>query len=144
MRFLEKLYDVFRYDIPRFFENIYVQRKALWNARWYGHSGVCYYLRQQIDHMSKMQRKHGWSVSTSKECDRMDVLVKVLDRLIADEYCSERWAFDDTPSIMRDWKITPKYDFPKNRANIYKVSERQQYIDKEYLFDELKKRLHHW
>lgn len=94
--------------------------------------------------MSKQQRKHGWGVNTSNDCDHMDVLVKVLDRLIADEYGIERWEFEGLSDELKGWRINPKYDFPKNRANIYKVSERQQYIDKEYLFDELKKRLHHW
>jgi hypothetical protein len=35
-----KTYELFRYDLPRFFKNIWKFRKGLWNHYWFDHHGT--------------------------------------------------------------------------------------------------------
>lgn len=139
------IWDLFRYNIPNFFRNIWVQRTALWNARSWDHSGVYMYMRNQLNDMSVNQRKYGLHLNKEKQCDRIDICVKVIDRLLKDEYDIERWDFiEDNKAPLFGMRMEPKYDFPSKSRTIYNLSDKQQEIDKEYLFKTLQKRLHHW
>ena len=54
-----KTYELFRYDLPLFFKNVWTFRKALWNHHWFDHHGTLMFLETGLTHISDTVEKYG-------------------------------------------------------------------------------------
>lgn len=61
-----KTWDFFKRDLPRFFKNIWLFRKALWNHYWWDHHGVLRFMEIGLDHISKNIEEKGLEVDESR------------------------------------------------------------------------------
>ena len=64
--FFQKIYDLFRYDIPRFVKNFWRFRKNLWNFRWYDYSYTLSMLRTSLQIMADNVETKGYEVDVSR------------------------------------------------------------------------------
>lgn len=64
---LYKTYSLFRYDLPRFFGNIWRFRKGLWNHYWWDHHGVLKFMEAGLTHMADNLEKKGLEIEGPRE-----------------------------------------------------------------------------
>jgi hypothetical protein len=64
---LYKTYSLFRYDLPRFFGNIWRFRKGLWNHYWWDHHGVLKFMDAGLTHMADNLEKKGLEIEGPRE-----------------------------------------------------------------------------
>jgi hypothetical protein len=60
--FLYKFYSFFRWDLRRFFKNVWMFRKALWNYRWWDYTYPLNFLQITFEDMSEKFEKQGIEV----------------------------------------------------------------------------------
>lgn len=65
-RWYWKLFDLFRYDLPRFFGNVWRFRKALWNHYWWDHHGTLRFMEIGLDHMATNLEEKGLEIDISR------------------------------------------------------------------------------
>lgn len=61
-----KLWDLLRYDIPRFLKNVWRFRKALWNHYWWDHHGILMFMETGLNHMAVNTEEKGLEVDESR------------------------------------------------------------------------------
>jgi len=95
-----QLKDVWR-SIKRFFINTYKFRKELTNAYPWDYQGSLLLLRRSIQDMYDFQSTVNYfvSVNRDKHCLHMKKAIKVLDRIIADEYYYTNTNFRGTDAV---------------------------------------------
>ena len=83
-----KTYELFRYDLPRFFKNVWRFRSALWNHHWWDHHGSLEFLQISLTHMSDNIEKHGSEVDESrlKKVEKMRRVVQLIKNYREDLY----------------------------------------------------------
>ena len=83
-----KTYELFRYDLPRFFKNVWIFRSALWNHYWWDHHGSLEFLQISLSHMSDNIEKHGSEVDESrlKKVEKMRRAVQLIKNYREDLY----------------------------------------------------------
>jgi hypothetical protein len=83
-----KTWDFLRYDMPRFFRNLWMFRKDLYNYRWYGgqHDVLPFMKTALLDMASKIDER-GMEVEKSKD--------KKVNRMYRAAYLMERFIEDD-------------------------------------------------
>ena len=87
-RWYWKTWDFLRYDMPRFFRNLWMFRKDLYNYRWYsGQNAVLPFMKTALTDMADKIDKRGWEVEHSKS--------KKLDKMVRAAYLMERFIEDD-------------------------------------------------
>ena len=64
---LYKTYSLFRYDLPRFFGNIWRFRKGLWNHYWWDHHGVLKFMEAGLTHMANNLEEKGLEIEEPRE-----------------------------------------------------------------------------
>lgn len=87
-----KTYSLFRYDIPRFFRNLWLFRKNLWNHTWYnGDGSVLPWVKTAVDDMSWRIEKYGIEVDESrlKKVAKMKRLSYLIDVCVKDSFIEE-------------------------------------------------------
>jgi hypothetical protein len=87
-----KTYSLFRYDIPRFFRNLWLFRKNLWNHTWYnGDGSVLPWVKTAVDDMSWRIEKNGIEVAESrlKKVAKMKRLSYLIDVCVKDSFIKE-------------------------------------------------------
>lgn len=105
----QKIYDLFRYDIPRFVKNFWRFRKNLWNFRWYDYSYSLNMLRTSLQIMADNIETKGYEVDVSrlKKVAKMRRAIKIIDNMNGIEYISmaekEIGLLHDT-----DWEFIPE------------------------------------
>ena len=89
---LQRIWELFRYDLPRFFRNIWVFRKALWNYYWYGgHHSVFTLMATAIKDMHTNIEERGveeW-ISKGKKVEAMKRCVYLLNLFANDDFIEE-------------------------------------------------------
>lgn len=78
---VRKIYDLFRYDIPRFLKNLVVYRKVLWNTYNFDYSGSLYFMREHFKQLEPILR-NGHHLNGDKTADRVKVCILLLDRIL--------------------------------------------------------------
>jgi hypothetical protein len=84
-----KLWDLFRYDIPKFFRNIWLFRKNLWNHTWYnGDGSILPWVKTVVDDMCWRIEKNGHEVEESrmKKVAKMKRLSYLIDVCVNDTF----------------------------------------------------------
>ena len=141
-----KLWDLFRYDIPRFFRNLWLFRKNLWNHTWYnGDSSVLPWVKTAVDDMAWRIEKYGHEVDESrmKKVAKMRRLSYLIDVCVKDEFIEEAekelgfkyvyYPFEFEEVSGNDKLYTLKQnETPGDKANNSKLLNRSHEIQKEY------------
>lgn len=97
MKKLIEVWDIFRYFPYRFkhkylyplktwFKNIWVFRKELASAQPWDYHGLLLLMRRQLITMEECQRVYGNHLNAHKVAKDLRIVVKLLDRLIEDDY----------------------------------------------------------
>jgi hypothetical protein len=108
-----KTYELFRYDLPRFFKNIWRFRKPLWNHYWWDHHGSLTFLEVTFTHMSNNVEKHGNEIDETrlKKVAAMRRVVELIKNYNEDNYID--MAENELGSlILHDWEFEPVPDKP--------------------------------
>lgn len=141
-----KLWDLFRYDIPRFFRNLWLFRKNLWNHTWYnGDSSVLPWVKTAVDDMAWRIEKYGHEVDESrlKKVAKMRRLSYLIDVCVKDEFIEEAekelgfkyvyYPFEFEEVLGNDKAYTLKQnETPEDKENNSKLLNRSHEIQKEY------------
>jgi len=145
-RWYWKLWDLFRYDIPRFFRNFWLFRKNLWNHTWYnGDSSVLPWVKTAVDDMAWRIEKYGHEVDESrlKKVAKMRRLSYLIDVCVKDEFIEEAekelgfkyvyYPFEFEEVLGNDKLYTLKQnETPEDKENNSKLLNRSHEIQKEY------------
>lgn len=111
---LQRIYDTFRYDIPRFLRNIIHFRKALWRTHSFDYSGSLHYMCDHFEMMEPVIR-NGYHVHGDRTADRVKVCKLLLDRILDN---TDQYFFDDIEMVKGEkrgklvgysFKHTPRY-----------------------------------
>ena len=143
-----KTYELFRYDLPRFFKNVWRFRSALWNHYWWDHHGSLEFLQISLSHMSDNIEKHGSEVDESrlKKVEKMRRAVKLIKNHIEDLYI-DMAETELGELVLRKWEFEPSHDnpdyfqmidkdTPEEKEHNMKVYKRAREIEKQE-WDEL-------
>jgi len=81
--FFVKIYELFRYKLPRFFSNIWVFRKSLWDFRWYDYHYTLMIMQTSLDVMANNIEKKGIEVDSSrlKKVAKMKRAVEIIHNM---------------------------------------------------------------
>ena len=155
-RWYWKTLDLFRYDLPNFFRNLWLFRKNLWNHTWYnGDSSILPWVKTAVDDMTWRIEKHGHEVDESrmKKVAKMKRLSYLIDVCVHDTYIEEaekelgmkmiyhEWEFkevtdEETINLSEEkeptlYELVDK-DTPEEKEHNRKILERSYQIQKEY------------
>jgi hypothetical protein len=143
-----KTYELFRYDLPRFFKNIWTFRKALWNHYWFDHHGTLMFLETGLTHISNTVEKYGHEVDESrlKKIDAMRRAIQLIQNYNNDSYVDmaetelgelvlHDWEFEPVPDKPEYSQLVDK-DTPEEKEHNKKVFDRAREIEKQE-WDEL-------
>ena len=145
-RWYWKTWDLFRYDIPRFFRNLWLFRKNLWNHTWYnGDSSVLPWVKTAVDDMAWRIEKYGHEVDESrlKKVAKMRRLSYLIDVCVNDTFIEEAekelgfeyvyypFEFEEI-SGSEDLYQLKQNEAPKDKENNSKILNRSHEIQKEY------------
>lgn len=142
-----KTYELFRYDIPRLFKNIWLFRKVLWNYRWWDYRYSLEAFRTSLEIMEKGMHG-GLEVfkSRNKKIKKMQRVIQLIKNVEEDNYIAAAEAelgeifhhpleFEDVPDLPGYFQLVDKNTEEENAHN-RKVYDRADEIEKEE-WDEL-------
>jgi hypothetical protein len=145
-RWYWKTYDLFRYDLPNFFRNLWLFRKNLWNHTWYnGDGSILPWVKTAVDDMAWKIETRGHEVDESrmKKVAKMKRLSYLIDVCVHDKFIEEAEKELGMKMILHDWEFVPAEghegsyelldkDTPEEKENNHKILERSHQIQKEY------------
>lgn len=104
-----KTYELFRYDLPRFFKNIWKFRKALWNHYWFDHHGTLMFLETGLTHISDTLEKHGNEIDEPrlKKVAAMRRAIQIIQNYNNDFSYIEMAEKELGELVIRDWEFEP-------------------------------------
>lgn len=75
-----KTYHFFRYDIGRFFRNVWRFRKPLYHHYWWDHHSMLMFMETALTHMSDRMEKDGMEIEISrlKKVDKMRRVIEII------------------------------------------------------------------
>ena len=136
-----KTYELFRYDLPRFFKNVWRFRSALWNHYWWDYNGSLEFLQISLTHMSDNIEKHGSEVAEFrlKKVEKMRRAVQLIKNYKEDLYLDmaetelgelvlHEWKFEPSPDNLEYSQIIDK-DTPEEKEHNLKVYKRAHEIE---------------
>jgi hypothetical protein len=108
-----KTYELFRYDLPRFFKNVWTFRKALWNHYWFDHHGTLMFLETGLTHISDTVEKYGHEVDESrlKKVDAMRRAIQLIQNYNNDFYI-DMAEKELGELVLHEWEFEPVPDKP--------------------------------
>ena len=79
-RWWYKTYEFFRYDISRFFRNVWRFRKPLYHHYWWDHHSMLEFMEVALTHMSDRMEKDGMEIDISrlKKVDKMRRVIEII------------------------------------------------------------------
>lgn len=107
-RWYWKTWDFLRYDMPRFFRNIWIFRKALYNHRWWsGHHSVFYFMEASISDIVKNVDERGNEIreSSEKKILKMRRTVEILEHFRKEDFIDLAETDLGIKLIHRDWEF---------------------------------------
>jgi hypothetical protein len=138
-----KVYEVFRYKIPMFFENLWFFRKELWNFRSWDYTFNLNLLGRSLEKTVNTIEYYGHEVDISrmKKVEKMKRVIELLNHLRTDSYIemAEKelggiknidWDFEEVPNSPGFMKLVDKEDEEEKNHN-RKVYNRADEIEKE-------------
>lgn len=155
-RWYWKTWDLFRYDLPNFFRNLWLFRKNLWNHTWYnGDGSILPWVKTAVDDMTWRIETRGHEVSESrmKKVAKMKRLSYLINVCVNDSFIEEAekelgiemilhdWEFQEIPGKTMDNPLGEKNeklyelvdkDTPEEKEHNDKILKRSHEIQKEY------------
>ena len=110
---LYKVYSFLRYDLPRFFKNIWKFRKALYNHYWFDHHGTLMFMEIGLTDIANNIEKRGIEVDSSrlKKVEKMRRAIQLIKNYNEDLYI-EMAEKELGELVMHDWEFKPTDDNP--------------------------------
>jgi hypothetical protein len=108
-----KTYELFRYDLPRFFKNVWTFRKALWSHYWFDHHGTLKFLEIGLTNISDTVEKYGNEVDGPrlKKVAAMRRAIELIKNYNEDNYI--QMAEKELGELVHhDWEFEPVEDKP--------------------------------
>jgi len=108
-----KTYELFRYDLPRFFKNVWTFRKALWSHYWFDHHGTLKFLEIGLTNISDTVEKYGNEVDGPrlKKVAAMRRAIEFIKNYNEDNYI--QMAEKELGELVHhDWEFEPVEDKP--------------------------------
>ena len=140
-----KTYSLFRYDLPRFFKNIWKFRKGLWNHYWFDHHGTLRFLEIGLTDMADRIEKDGMEVDSSrlKKVAKMRRAVELIKNYNEDNYIEmaekelgeivlHEWEFEDVEGKPGYSRLVDN-DTEEEKEHNRKVFERAHEIEENEL-----------
>ena len=89
--FIYKSWDLFRYDIPGFFSNIWKFRKSLWRFRWWDDTYPLMMFKNSLEIMAPKFEKNGMEIKDSrfKKVAMMKRAILLMDNFIKDSFIDQ-------------------------------------------------------
>jgi hypothetical protein len=145
-RWYWKTLDLFRYDLPRFFRNLWLFRKNLWNHTWYnGDGSILPWVKTAVDDMAWKIETRGHEVDESrmKKVAKMKRLSYLIDVCVHDTFIEEAEKELGMKMIFHEWEFVPveghedsyellDKDTPEEKEHNGKILKRSHQIQKEY------------
>lgn len=140
------------HPLKTWFKNIWVFRKELASAQPWDYHGLLLLMRRQIVTMENCQRVYGNHLNAHKVAKDMRVVIKLLDRLIEDDYSVQtdgEYSWEDLEGGYSQFVVLkerqPKYIFPKGTSKqLYKHEDNMRKQDIEMLFTYMKQYRKWW
>jgi hypothetical protein len=85
----EQYWDIIRYDVPRFFRNLWMFKKDIYDYCWYsGQHAVLPFMKTALTDMAAKIDERGWEVehSKSKKIGKMVRAAYIMERFIEDDF----------------------------------------------------------
>ena len=130
-----KTYELFRYDLPRFFKNVWVFRKALWSHYWFDHHGTLKFLEIGLTNTSDTIEKYGNEVDGPrlKKVAAMRRAIELIKNYNEDNYI-EMAEKELGELVHHDWEFEPVEDKPGYSRLIDKDTDEEK-IHNRKVFD---------
>lgn len=108
-----KSYSLFRYDLPRFFKNVWRFRKVLWNHAWWDYRFTLETLHTSLSIMEEGMSTKGWEIreTRDKKVEKMRRVLQLLQHKIDDDYIG-RAESELGPIIYSPWEFEEIEDKP--------------------------------
>lgn len=140
------------YPIKVWFRNIWIFRKELAHTYPWDYSGLLLLMRRQLITMEECQRVHGNHLNAHKVAKDLRTVVKLLDRLIDDNYNVQTDGEYDWKDLENGYsqflvikQREPKYIFPKGTSKqLYKHEDNIRKQDIDMLFTYMKQYRRWW
>jgi hypothetical protein len=139
-----KTWDFLRYDMPRFFRNLWLFRKDLYNYRWYGgQHAVLPFMKTALMNMADMIDERGLEVTKSKDkkVAKMYRAAFLMERFIEDDFIElaeqelgklviHGFEFEPVPDKPGYSRLVDK-ETPEEKEHNNKVFERAREIEEQ-------------
>jgi len=133
-----KTYELFRYDLPRFFKNVWTFRKALWSHYWFDHHGTLKFLEIGLTNISDTVEKYGNEVDGPrlKKVDAMRRAIELIKNYNEDNYI-EMAESELGELILRDWEFeetgeTTNNPLGEDNEKLYRLVDKDTPEEKEH------------
>lgn len=127
-----KTYEVFRYKIPMFFENIWYFRKELWEHRSWDYIFTLMMLRRSLTKLAHTMEFYGHEIEDSRMKKVADIkrAIYLIDRMQSDTYIED--AETELGEIQnKDWLFSDIEDTPEQRQHNSKVFKRAHEMEQD-------------
>ena len=130
-----KTYELFRYDLPRFFKNVWTFRKALWSHYWFDHHGTLKFVEIGLTNISDTVEKYGNEVDGPrlKKVAAMRRAIELIRNYNQDKYI-EMAEKEIGELVIHDWEFEPVEDKPGYSRLIDKDTDEER-IHNRKVFD---------
>lgn len=130
-----KTYELFRYDLPRFFKNVWTFRKALWNHYWFDHHGTLQFLEIGLTNISDTIEKYGNEIDEPrlKKVAAMRRAIELIKNYNQDRYI-EMAEKELGEIVHHDWEFEPIEGKPGYSRLVDKETEEEK-IHNRKVFD---------
>jgi len=124
-----KTYELFRYKIPYFVENIWYFRKELWEHRSWDYTYSLMMLRRSLTKLAHTIEFYGWEVDESRmeKVKNIKRAIELIDRMREDEYIKQA-ELELGELKNSDWLWNDRDDTPEEREHNAKVFKRSHEI----------------
>ena len=125
-----KTYELFRYDLPLFFKNVWTFRKALWNHHWFDHHGTLMFLETGLIDGPRLKKVAAMRrvielIKNYNEDKYIDMAETELGELVLHD-----WEFESVPDKPEYSQLVDK-DTPEEKEHNRKVFARAREIQKQ-------------
>jgi hypothetical protein len=123
-----KTYELFRYKIPYFVENIWYFRKELWQHRSWDYSFSLMMLRRSLTKLAHTLEFYGWEVDESrlKKVAEIKRAIYLIDRIREKSYVE---AAEEELGELKNTDWFEREDTPEEREHNSKVFQRAHEIE---------------
>jgi hypothetical protein len=123
-----KTYELFRYKIPYFFENVWYFRKELWEHRSWDYTYSLAILKRSLTKLAHTLEFYGWEVEESRmeKVKNIKRAIQLIDRMRSDEYIEQ--AESELGKLHIDWEWSDEEDTPEQKEHNAKVFKRSHDI----------------